>query len=75
MRGFLLLLIANEKLTTYFVILGDFLKVTTFSRLLTAADTQQLQRMIKLDDVKLLSLHQFDTEYSFLKKIRCVNTV
>ncbi|CAK6972178.1 E3 ubiquitin-protein ligase rnf213-alpha-like isoform X5 [Scomber scombrus] len=47
-----------------------FTEVTTFSRLLTAADTQQLQRMIKLDDIKLLSLHQFDTEYSFLKKIR-----
>ncbi|XP_071394340.1 E3 ubiquitin-protein ligase rnf213-alpha-like, partial [Centroberyx affinis] len=47
-----------------------FLEVTTFSRLLTAADTQQLQNVIKLDDIKLLSLHQFDTEYSFLKKIR-----
>ncbi|XP_037626449.1 E3 ubiquitin-protein ligase rnf213-alpha-like isoform X1 [Sebastes umbrosus] len=47
-----------------------FTEVTTFSRLLTAADTQQLQNVIKLDDIKLLSLQQFDTEYSFLKKIR-----
>ncbi|XP_044056409.1 E3 ubiquitin-protein ligase rnf213-alpha-like isoform X2 [Siniperca chuatsi] len=46
-----------------------FTEVTTFSRLLTAADTQQLQDVIKLD-IKLLSLQQFDTEYSFLKKIR-----
>ncbi|KAM3876274.1 LOW QUALITY PROTEIN: E3 ubiquitin-protein ligase rnf213-alpha-like [Diretmus argenteus] len=47
-----------------------FTEVTTFSRLLTAADTQQLQNVTMLDDIKLLSLHQFDTEYSFLKKIR-----
>ncbi|XP_067452688.1 E3 ubiquitin-protein ligase rnf213-alpha-like isoform X1 [Thunnus thynnus] len=47
-----------------------FTEVTTFSRLLTATDTQQLQSMVKLDDIKLLSLYQFDTEYSFLKKIR-----
>uniref|UniRef100_A0A8C2YVV7 Ring finger protein 213 n=1 Tax=Cyclopterus lumpus TaxID=8103 RepID=A0A8C2YVV7_CYCLU len=47
-----------------------FTEVTTFSRLLTAADTRQLQNVIKLDDVKLLSLQQFDTEYSFLKEIR-----
>ncbi|XP_076009047.1 E3 ubiquitin-protein ligase rnf213-alpha-like isoform X2 [Genypterus blacodes] len=47
-----------------------FTEVTTFSRLLTAADTQELQDVIKLDDIKILSLHQFDTEYSFLKKIR-----
>ncbi|KAM4629855.1 E3 ubiquitin-protein ligase rnf213-alpha-like [Polymixia lowei] len=47
-----------------------FTEVTTFSRLLTAADTLQLQNMTQLDDIKLLSLHQFDTEYSFLKKIR-----
>ncbi|XP_029904896.1 E3 ubiquitin-protein ligase rnf213-alpha-like [Myripristis murdjan] len=46
-----------------------FTEVTTFSRLLTAADTQQLQNVTKFD-IKLLSLHQFDTEYSFLKKIR-----
>uniref|UniRef100_A0A3Q4I151 RING-type E3 ubiquitin transferase n=1 Tax=Neolamprologus brichardi TaxID=32507 RepID=A0A3Q4I151_NEOBR len=46
-----------------------FTEVTTFSRLLTATDTQQLQNQIKLDAVQLLSLQQFDTEYSFLKKI------
>uniref|UniRef100_A0A8C4HVE0 E3 ubiquitin-protein ligase RNF213 n=1 Tax=Dicentrarchus labrax TaxID=13489 RepID=A0A8C4HVE0_DICLA len=46
-----------------------FTEVTTFSRLLTAADTHQLQNVTKLD-VRLLSLQQFDTEYSFLKKIR-----
>ncbi|XP_072245329.1 E3 ubiquitin-protein ligase rnf213-alpha-like [Leuresthes tenuis] len=47
-----------------------FNEVTTFSRLLTAADVNQLQNMTKLDDIRLLSLQQFDTEYSFLKKIR-----
>nr|XP_046247516.1 E3 ubiquitin-protein ligase rnf213-alpha-like isoform X2 [Scatophagus argus] len=49
-----------------------FTEVTTFSRLLTAADIEQLQEVIHLDEisVKLLSLQQFDTEYSFLKKIR-----
>ncbi|XP_034002602.1 E3 ubiquitin-protein ligase rnf213-alpha-like isoform X2 [Trematomus bernacchii] len=47
-----------------------FTEVTTFSRLLTAADTQQLQNVTKLNNIKLLSLQQFDTEYSFLKKIR-----
>ncbi|XP_047442557.1 E3 ubiquitin-protein ligase rnf213-alpha isoform X2 [Mugil cephalus] len=47
-----------------------FTEVTTFSRLLTSADTHQLQSVIKIDAIKLLSLQQFDTEYSFLKKIR-----
>ncbi|XP_034559632.1 E3 ubiquitin-protein ligase rnf213-alpha-like isoform X2 [Notolabrus celidotus] len=47
-----------------------FTEVTTFSRLLTAADTLKLQNKIKLDNIHLLSLQQFDTEYSFLKKIR-----
>uniref|UniRef100_A0A3Q3NQ34 RING-type E3 ubiquitin transferase n=1 Tax=Labrus bergylta TaxID=56723 RepID=A0A3Q3NQ34_9LABR len=47
-----------------------FTEVTTFSRLLTAADTQKLQSTIMLDNIRLLSLQQFDTEYSFLKKIR-----
>ncbi|XP_042369460.1 E3 ubiquitin-protein ligase rnf213-alpha-like [Plectropomus leopardus] len=47
-----------------------FTEVTTFSRLLTAADTQQLQNVTQIDDIKLLSVQQFDTEYSFLKKIR-----
>ncbi|CAJ1060881.1 E3 ubiquitin-protein ligase rnf213-alpha-like isoform X2 [Xyrichtys novacula] len=45
-------------------------EVTTFSRLLTAADTHSLQKKLKLDNIHLLSLQQFDTEYSFLKKIR-----
>uniref|UniRef100_A0A3B4U3I8 RZ-type domain-containing protein n=1 Tax=Seriola dumerili TaxID=41447 RepID=A0A3B4U3I8_SERDU len=47
-----------------------FTEVTTFSRLLTAGDTQELQNVTKLDYIKLLSLQQFDTEYSFLKEIR-----
>uniref|UniRef100_I3K4G6 Ring finger protein 213 n=1 Tax=Oreochromis niloticus TaxID=8128 RepID=I3K4G6_ORENI len=47
-----------------------FTEVTTFSRLLTAVDTQHLQSLINLDAVQLLSLQQFDTQYSFLKKIR-----
>ncbi|XP_041853322.1 E3 ubiquitin-protein ligase rnf213-alpha isoform X2 [Melanotaenia boesemani] len=45
-----------------------FTEVTTFSRLLTAFDLQPLEKM--LDCVELLSLQQFDTEHSFLKKIR-----
>uniref|UniRef100_A0A3P9P4Q6 Uncharacterized protein n=1 Tax=Poecilia reticulata TaxID=8081 RepID=A0A3P9P4Q6_POERE len=48
-------------------------QVTTFSRLLTAADAEQLQNEIKCDAVKLLFLLQFETEYSFLKTIRCVS--
>ncbi|MEQ2259185.1 hypothetical protein XENORESO_008130 [Xenotaenia resolanae] len=48
----------------------SFTEVTTFSRLLTAADAEQLQNEIKCDAVKLLFLLQFDTEYSFLKTIR-----
>ncbi|XP_063350782.1 E3 ubiquitin-protein ligase rnf213-alpha-like [Pelmatolapia mariae] len=47
-----------------------FTEVTTFSRLLTGADTQELQSLINLDAVQLLFLQQFDTENSFLKKIR-----
>ncbi|XP_036971896.1 E3 ubiquitin-protein ligase rnf213-alpha-like isoform X2 [Acanthopagrus latus] len=47
----------------------SFTEVTTFSRLLTAADIQQLQKMTNLD-IRLLSLQQFDTEHSFLKIIR-----
>ncbi|KAF3846326.1 hypothetical protein F7725_003404 [Dissostichus mawsoni] len=42
--------------------------VTTFSRLLTASDLDTLEQV--LNSVELLSLQQFDTEYSFLKKIR-----
>ncbi|KAM4740057.1 E3 ubiquitin-protein ligase rnf213-alpha-like [Anableps anableps] len=48
----------------------SFTEVTTFSRLLTAADAKQLQNEIKCDAVKLLFLLQFETEYSFLKTIR-----
>nr|XP_029476924.1 E3 ubiquitin-protein ligase rnf213-alpha-like [Oncorhynchus nerka] len=47
-----------------------FTEVTTFSRLLTAADIHQLQNITELCNVKLLSLQQFDTEHSFLKEIR-----
>ncbi|XP_061567180.1 E3 ubiquitin-protein ligase rnf213-alpha-like [Cololabis saira] len=45
-----------------------FTEVTTFSRLLTAFDFEPLEKMF--DRVELLSLQQFDTEHSFLKKIR-----
>ncbi|XP_033998789.1 E3 ubiquitin-protein ligase rnf213-alpha isoform X4 [Trematomus bernacchii] len=45
-----------------------FTEVTTFSRLLTASDLDTLEQV--LNSVELLSLQQFDTEYSFLKKIR-----
>ncbi|XP_067280905.1 E3 ubiquitin-protein ligase rnf213-alpha isoform X2 [Pseudorasbora parva] len=47
---------------------GFFTEVTTFSRLLTAAETEQLQNVVQ--NVELLSLQQFDTEHSFLKKIK-----
>ncbi|KAL4658167.1 E3 ubiquitin-protein ligase rnf213-alpha-like [Arapaima gigas] len=46
----------------------SFTEVTTFSRLLIATDIGQLQQTA--DRVELLSLQQFDTEHSFLKKIR-----
>ncbi|KAF7667968.1 hypothetical protein LDENG_00038400 [Lucifuga dentata] len=46
----------------------SFTEVTTFSRLLTASDLEPLEPM--LHSVELLSLQQFDTEHSFLKKIR-----
>ncbi|XP_077780215.1 E3 ubiquitin-protein ligase RNF213-like [Podarcis muralis] len=49
-----------------------FIEVTTFSRLLTAADTETLKTEL-LDNVgipKVLFLQQFDTEHSFLKEIR-----
>ncbi|XP_067222276.1 E3 ubiquitin-protein ligase rnf213-alpha-like [Chanodichthys erythropterus] len=45
-----------------------FTEVTTFSRLLTAAETEELQSIAQ--NVQLLSLQQFDTENSFLKKIK-----
>ncbi|XP_053095106.1 E3 ubiquitin-protein ligase rnf213-alpha isoform X3 [Pangasianodon hypophthalmus] len=47
---------------------ASFTEVTTFSRLLTAADIEQLQEVVP--NIELLSLQQFDTEHSFLKKIR-----
>ncbi|KAM9346074.1 E3 ubiquitin-protein ligase rnf213-alpha-like [Symphorus nematophorus] len=47
---------------------SSFTEVTTFSRLLTASDLEPLEKM--LHSVELLSLQQFDTEHSFLKKIR-----
>ncbi|CAL8274226.1 unnamed protein product [Lota lota] len=46
----------------------SFTEVTTFSRLLTASDLEQLEQL--LHTVELLSLQQFETEQSFLKKIR-----
>ncbi|XP_042360235.1 E3 ubiquitin-protein ligase rnf213-alpha [Plectropomus leopardus] len=47
---------------------SSFTEVSTFSRLLTVSDLEPLQQM--LHSVELLSLQQFDTEHSFLKKIR-----
>ncbi|XP_037649475.1 E3 ubiquitin-protein ligase rnf213-alpha isoform X2 [Sebastes umbrosus] len=47
---------------------SSFTEVTTFSRLLTASDLEPLEQV--LHSVELLSLQQFDTEHSFLKKIR-----
>ncbi|CAL8303834.1 unnamed protein product [Merluccius merluccius] len=47
---------------------ASFTEVTTFSRLLTASDLEKLEQL--LHSVELLSLQQFDTEQSFLKKIR-----
>ncbi|XP_039595909.1 E3 ubiquitin-protein ligase rnf213-alpha isoform X2 [Polypterus senegalus] len=49
-----------------------FSEVTTFSRLLTACDVETLGREIGANyKIELLSLQQFDTEHSFLRKIRC----
>ncbi|KAJ8362842.1 hypothetical protein SKAU_G00116730, partial [Synaphobranchus kaupii] len=45
-------------------------EVTTFSRLLTASDVVQLRDVVEIPSTELLSLQQFDTEQSFLKKIR-----
>ncbi|XP_064378919.1 E3 ubiquitin-protein ligase RNF213 isoform X2 [Dromaius novaehollandiae] len=49
-----------------------FTEVTTFSRLLTSADSTCLEREVqgKAQRPQILSLQQFDTEYSFLKGIR-----
>ncbi|KAJ8011123.1 hypothetical protein DPEC_G00054920 [Dallia pectoralis] len=49
---------------------ANFTEVTTFSRLMTAVDIEKLQNLTELDNIKLLSLQQFDTEHSFLKEIR-----
>lgn len=45
--------------------------MTTFSRLLTVSDLEPLKQMTQ--GVELLSLQQFETEHSFLKKIRLVD--
>ncbi|XP_078081837.1 E3 ubiquitin-protein ligase rnf213-beta [Mustelus asterias] len=54
-----------------------FTEVTTYSRLLTASDIEFLQREVSesIQTVFCFSLQQFDTEHSFLKKIRhCVDS-
>uniref|UniRef100_UPI00398F666A E3 ubiquitin-protein ligase rnf213-alpha-like isoform X2 n=1 Tax=Pristiophorus japonicus TaxID=55135 RepID=UPI00398F666A len=50
----------------------SFVEVTTFSRLLTKSDIKVLVKELGNDvgEFFLLFLHQFDTEYSFCKKIR-----
>lgn len=48
-----------------------FRQVTTFSRLLTVSDLEPLKQMT--NGMALLSLQQFETEHSFLKKIRFVD--
>ncbi|XP_032900200.1 E3 ubiquitin-protein ligase rnf213-alpha-like isoform X1 [Amblyraja radiata] len=50
----------------------SFVEVTTFSRLLTKSDINLLDKELGnvVAEFVLLSLHQFDTEYSFCKKIR-----
>ncbi|XP_062264891.1 E3 ubiquitin-protein ligase rnf213-alpha [Platichthys flesus] len=45
-----------------------FTEVTTISRLLTSSDLEPLEQ--RFLSIELLSLQQFDTEHSFLKKIR-----
>ncbi|XP_061741549.1 E3 ubiquitin-protein ligase rnf213-alpha-like isoform X1 [Nerophis ophidion] len=50
-----------------------FTEVTTFSRLLTASDLKPLEQMLQ-SAVELLSLQQFETEQSFLKKISKILT-
>ncbi|XP_048466706.1 E3 ubiquitin-protein ligase rnf213-alpha-like [Rhincodon typus] len=50
----------------------NFVEVTTFSRLLTKTDVKVLVKELgdNVEEFSLLFLHQFDTEYSFCKKIR-----
>uniref|UniRef100_A0A8D0H9P7 Ring finger protein 213 n=1 Tax=Sphenodon punctatus TaxID=8508 RepID=A0A8D0H9P7_SPHPU len=49
-----------------------FTEITTFSRLMTAADSESLEAEVKstVESLKVLFLQQFDTEHSFLKEIR-----
>ncbi|XP_062976188.1 E3 ubiquitin-protein ligase RNF213-like [Elgaria multicarinata webbii] len=49
-----------------------FTEITTFSRLLTAADTETFEAEVhcSINSLKVLFLQQFDTEHSFLKEIR-----
>ncbi|KAM9831669.1 E3 ubiquitin-protein ligase rnf213-beta [Neosynchiropus ocellatus] len=49
-----------------------FLEITTFSSLLTSADIKAIAQLLglEIDNILLLSLHQFDTEVSFRTKIR-----
>ncbi|XP_074870414.1 E3 ubiquitin-protein ligase RNF213 isoform X2 [Carettochelys insculpta] len=51
-----------------------FTEITTFSRLLTATDSEglkaEVQGKIQSLSIRSWSLQQFDTEYSFLKEIR-----
>ncbi|XP_075712304.1 E3 ubiquitin-protein ligase RNF213 isoform X2 [Rhinoderma darwinii] len=49
-----------------------FTEITTFSRLLTSADQKILEGELQnnISNIEILSLQQFDTEFSFLKKIR-----
>ncbi|KAK1794252.1 hypothetical protein P4O66_011142, partial [Electrophorus voltai] len=51
-----------------------FIEVTTFSSLLTKADVRHLSRTLGLnmEQLLLLSLHQFDTEASFCSRIRYI---
>ncbi|XP_072882379.1 E3 ubiquitin-protein ligase rnf213-alpha-like [Hemitrygon akajei] len=54
-----------------------FTEVTTYSRLLTVSDIEFLKRELSgsVRDIFLFSLQQFDTEHSFLKKIRhCIDS-
>ncbi|XP_018410444.1 PREDICTED: E3 ubiquitin-protein ligase RNF213-like [Nanorana parkeri] len=49
-----------------------FTEITTFSRLLTSVDRKVLETELQsqVSSIEILSLQQFDTEFSFLKKIR-----
>ncbi|KAL1763808.1 E3 ubiquitin-protein ligase RNF213 isoform X1, partial [Sigmodon hispidus] len=49
-----------------------FTEITTFSRLLTSKDCEVLESQLKglASKLMVLSLQEFDTEYSFLKKVR-----